>query len=163
MTLRTANEANRWIGLVLRVLGLGVFALAFFLPAVRSGATGPDAVVLPGWKCASIALTETVGLFGKSVAWPPALPVLLVIFSGWINPLIVLVLLSSFVSKLRVVRRILGVLILLCMAATWAFFSMQKVTPLIGHFLWIGGALLILAPDAIGGERTRPAAGAEAA
>jgi hypothetical protein len=132
---------------VLRIVGLGIFVLAFFQLAVRSGAPGPDAVVFPGWKCASVALTETVGLFGKSVAWPPALPILLVVFSGWINPLVVLVILSSFFSKLRILRRILGILILLCMVATWWFFALQKVTPLVGHWLWIAGALLILGPD----------------
>jgi hypothetical protein len=30
---------------------------------------------------------------------------------------------------------------------------MQKVQPLIGHWLWIAGALLILAPDAMSGRK----------
>jgi hypothetical protein len=41
------------------------------------------------------------------------------------------------------------VLIVLCMAATWWFFALQKVTPLIGHWLWIAGAVLVLLPEAM--------------
>jgi hypothetical protein len=157
MSSRASSETNHWIGWVLRLIGLGVFVLAFFLQAVRSGAPGPDAIVFPGWKCASIALTQTVGLFNKSVAWPPPLAVLLVIFSGLINPLVGINLLISFFSKLRIVRRILGVFIVLCMAATWWFFVLQKVTPLAGHWLWIAGALLILLPEAMPGRRSETA------
>ncbi len=157
MSSHTSSEANCWIAWVLRFIGLAVFVLAFFLPAVRTGAPGPDATLFPGWKCASIALTETVGLFGKSVPWPPPLPILLVIFSGWINPLVVLVLLTGFFARLRVLRRVLGIFVLLCMVATWWFFALQKVAPLIGHWLWIAGALAILAPDALPGRR-RPLA-----
>lgn len=152
-----ASETNRWIGWVLRLIGLGIFVLAFFQLAVRSGAPGPDAVVFPGWKCASIALTQMMGVFNKSVAWPPPLAVALVIVSGWINPLIGLDLLISVFSKLRIVRRILGVVIVLCMGETWWFFSLQKVTPLIGHWMWIGGALLILLPEAMPGRRAQVA------
>jgi hypothetical protein len=153
MSSSTARQTNRWILWVLRLIGLGVFVLAFFLPAVRAGGPAAQATVFPGWKCASVALTETVALFGKSVHWPPPLPVLLVVFSGWINPLVVLLLLTSFFVRLRMLRRVLGVFILLCMMATWYFFALQKVAPLAGHWLWIAGALLILLPEAVRGRR----------
>ncbi|HEX4031594.1 MAG TPA: hypothetical protein VHX20_14595 [Terracidiphilus sp.] len=154
MSSSTARQANRWIQWVLRLIGLGIFVLAFFLPAVRAGGPAANATVFSGWKCASVALTETVALFGKSVHWPPPLAVLLVVFSGWINPLAALVLLTSLFAKLRILRRALGVFILLCIAATWYFFALQKVTPLAGHWLWIAGALLILLPEAICGRRS---------
>jgi hypothetical protein len=147
MPTHTSSAVNRWIGWVLRIVGLGVFVLAFFLPAVSAGAPGAEATIFPGWKCASIALSETVGLFGKSAS--PSLALVLVVFSGWMNPLVGLILLSSFFSVLRTLRRVLGILVILCMAATWTFFVLQKVTPLMGHWLWIAGALLILAPDAL--------------
>jgi len=143
-----ALATNRWIGWVLRLIGFTIFVLAFFQQAVRAGAPGPDAIVFPGWKCASIALTQMMGLFNKSVAWPPPVAVALVIVSGWINPLIGLDLLISFFSKLRIVRRIVGVLVVLCIGATWWFFALQKVTPLVGHWLWIAGALVIFIPEA---------------
>lgn len=157
MSSRASSQANLWITLAFRLIGLGVFVLAFFEPAVRAGGTGADATIFPGWKCASIALAQTVSLFGKSATWPPSLPVLLVVFSGWINPLTALVLLTSFFARLRALRRVLGVLVVLCMAGTWYFFAIQKITPLVGHWLWIAGALAILLPDALGRRRT-PAA-----
>jgi hypothetical protein len=41
------------------------------------------------------------------------------------------------------------VLVILCMAATWTFFAEETLAPLIGHYLWIAGALLIVLPDAL--------------
>ena len=147
------SGGNRWLVWICRIVGLAVFALAFIEPAVRHGAAGPDATVFSGWKCASIALTETTALFSKAVSGAPPLPIFLVAMSGWINPLIVLFLLLCVSSRLRIARGIVAVIILLCMGATWMFFHLQSVTPLIGHFLWIGGALLILLPDAFGSSR----------
>jgi hypothetical protein len=149
MPSRNDSQARSRISWIVRLLGFCVFAAAFFLPAVRAGGSNPEAVEFPGWKCASVALTETVALVGKSGVERPSFEVLLVILSGWINPLVLLVLCFSFWQGLPVVRRVLAVLVLLCMAATWTFFSMQKVTPLIGHYLWIAGALLILLPEAL--------------
>jgi hypothetical protein len=151
MPLRSWSEAHRGTFSIVRLLGFCLFVAAFFLPAVRSGPAGSDATVFPGWKCASIALTETVSLFGKSVTGPPSIEVLLVVLSGWINPLAVLLLCFSFSRGFVVLRRVLAAMIVLCMAATWTFFALQKLSPLAGHFLWIAGALLILVPAAIAG------------
>jgi hypothetical protein len=149
MPQRGGSDSRFWMALVLRVLGLCIFAAAFFLPACRLGAPGPGEVVFPGWKCASVALSETMSLFGKSVSGAPPFQALLVVMSGWINPLIVLVLLASFSRRLLMARRVMGVVVLVCMAATWTFFAQQKLVPLLGHFLWIAGALLILLPEAL--------------
>ena len=138
-----------WVLAICRILGLCIFAAAFFLPAVKGGAPDSDGPVFAGWKCASIALSETNAVIGKSVHWPPPLEAVLVAMSGWINPLLALILLLSFWRKLRIVRMVFGAVILLCMAATWTFFVLEKVTPLIGHVLWIAGALLVLAADAV--------------
>jgi hypothetical protein len=153
MTSNTSHTGSGWIGWILRLVGVAFFGWAFCLPAVRAGGTATQATIFPGWKCASIALTEMVGLFGKSVPWPPPLPILLVILSGWINPLIAVILVASLFSTLRWVRRILAVGVVLCMVGTWYFFEIQKVTPLIGHWFWIAGALLILLPDAVSCRR----------
>jgi hypothetical protein len=142
---------SHWILWVLRLLGFCIFVLAFFLPAIRAG-EGTSAIVFQGWKCASIALTETVAFFGKSAGGAPSFEVLLVAISGWINPLVPLLLLFSFSRSLLIVRRILAVVVVLCMAATWTFFAIQKVAPLIGHMLWIAGALLVLLSTSINGS-----------
>lgn len=161
MPLPNGRQTDRWIASAARFVGLCIFVAGFFLPAVRAGAPGPDAVVFSGWKCASVALTETVALFGKSNSGVPSLEVLLVAVSGWINPLVLLLLACSFAQSLTILRRILAVLILLCMAATWTFFAIQRVAPLAGHYFWIAGALMILAAEAVGGwprRAARPAA-----
>lgn len=157
MPTQNGSQAPSWIGWVVRLFGLCVFVVAFFLPAVRAGSPGSEAVVFPGWKCASVALTETVALVGKSGVEKPSFEVLLVIFSGWINPLVLLLFVLSFWPTLLAVRRVLAVIVLLCMAATWTFFAVQKVTPLMGHFVWIAGALLVLL-SAVIGERQKAAA-----
>jgi hypothetical protein len=150
MPSQNGNQGSRWVLWAVGFLGLCIFAFAFLQPAVRAG-EGTSVIVFPGWKCASIALTETVALFGKSSSGPPSFEVVLVAMSGWINPLVLLLFLSSFWRVLLLLRRILAVLVLVCMAATWTFFHMQKVTPLVGHFLWIVGALLVLLPTVIDG------------
>ncbi len=149
MTLRNTLDAHRWIAPVLRLVGLAIFILAFFEPAVRAGET----TVLSGWKCATIATTESMTLFGKPGPGHHQFVEYLVAFSGWINPLIVLVILASPVRPLLIMRRVFAITVLLCMAGTWVLFTQQHVVPLIGHFMWIAGALLVLAPDAVFGRK----------
>jgi hypothetical protein len=144
MTLRNTLDTHRWIVPTLRILGLAIFILAFFEPAVRAG----ESTVLPGWKCATIATTESMTIFGNPGKGQHQFIEYLVAFSGWINPLVVLVILASPVRVLLVVRRIFAVIAVLCMAGTWAVFAQQHIVPLTGHFLWIAGALLVIIPDA---------------
>jgi hypothetical protein len=156
--MKTRSRGVRWGVLISRLVGLSLFVWAFFLPAVRNGAAGdPAAAVFPGWKCASVALNLTMTLFGKAVKGAPPITACLAAMSGWINPLIVIVLVLSFWRKALWVRRIVGVLVILCMAATWIFFAKESLTPLIGHFLWIAGALLIVIPDALPARKTKGA------
>jgi len=64
--------------------------------------------------------------------------------------LMLLYIFFSFFPRFRLVRRILAVAVLICIAATWTFFYLAHLIPLIGHFLWIGGILMILAPEVTG-------------
>ena len=144
--------------LVCRLAGLAIFVLAFFLPGVSSGAPGDlTATVYPGYKCASLALSETMTLFGKAVQGTPPLAAWMLTFSGWLNPLIGIVLILSFWRRALMARRIVGVLVILCMVSSWTFFAEEKLTPLIGHYLWIVGALLILLPDVLPGREAQRA------
>src|ERR1700691_430954 len=86
----------RWGVLVCRLLGLAIFAAAFLLPAVKLNSGSADSVVFPGWKCASIALSQSVSLFGKVTPGGPSFQAILLTLSGWINILIPIVLLLSF-------------------------------------------------------------------
>ncbi len=149
-TMKNRSGGVRWGVMASRVVGLSIFVWAFFLPAVRNGAAGdPASAVFPGWKCASVALNLNMALFGKAVKGAPPITACLAAMSGWINLLILIDLALSFWRRALVVRRIAGVLVILCMAATWTFFAVETLTPLLGHFLWIAGTLLILLPDAL--------------
>lgn len=125
------------------MLGLCLFTVAFFLPAIR---VEPGAPPMKGWECATITLTSVIRLeTWRSSAFLGAL-------SGLINPLIVLYLIFALIppfrrSPLSCVRKLTAALIVLCMAATWTFFVMAHIIPLIGHVLWIAGALIILIAD----------------
>jgi hypothetical protein len=148
----------RWGVLASRLLGLAIFVLAFFLPAVRNGAASDaSAVVYIGYKCATLALSETASLFGKAVQGRPPLEAYLLAVSGWLNPLILIDLALSPWRKALPVRRVVGAMVVLCMVAAWWFFARMSLTPLRGHFLWIAGALLIILPDVL------PARGAKRA
>ena len=150
MTLRNTLDTHRWIGPVLRLVGLAIFVLAFLQPAIRAG----ESTVLSGWKCASIATTESMTLFMKPGPGHHEYFEYLVAFSGWINPLILLTLLAAPIRALRILRKIFAVLVVLCMIATWVLFAKQHITPLIGHFMWIAGAIVFLIPEAF--PRRRP-------
>jgi hypothetical protein len=148
-SMSNGSGGVRWGAVICRVLGLVVFAAAFLLPGVKLNGGSADSVVFPGWKCASIALSQSVSLFGKTTPGLPSFQAVLLTLSGWINILVPIVLLLSFWRALLMARRVIGGFIILCMAATWTLLAMEKLTPMIGHVLWIVGALLILAPDVL--------------
>lgn len=136
--------------LICQMLGFCIFVAAFFLPACRdSGNSNFFTNTYPGWECAKIAISAA---FQKDSyeSWS-----FLAVVSGLINPLIVIYLVFSFFPRLKRVRRSLAVAVLVCMVATWAFFGIAHLVPLIGHFMWIAGALMILAGEVAG--RTRQA------
>jgi hypothetical protein len=153
MSLRNWIEVHPRAISVGRILGLCVFVIAFFLPACRAGSYDN----FKGWECAQQTLGAFLALFGKPNPEMPFYIALLVALSGLINPIILLIFSFSLWQRFVLPRRILAMAVLACMAATWTFFVLWKLTPLIGHYLWIAGALVILAPDAIGGKR-KPAA-----
>jgi hypothetical protein len=128
--------------LICRIIGLVVFAAAFLLPACReAGPMNAFTNAFKGWECAKIALSAT---FHKDSyeSWN-----FLAVMSGWINVLILIYLSFSFFPRFKRVRRSLAVAVLVCMAATWAFFWIAHLVPLAGHFMWIAGALMILAGE----------------
>ena len=129
--------------LICRILGFCIFMAAFFLPACRFV---PESIrpVYMGWECARIALSLTIETETyRSVEF-------LALMSGWINPLILFYLYCVAARRSCILRRMVALLILVCMAATWVFFAIEGIAPLIGHIAWIAGALIVLAPEALG-------------
>ena len=128
--------------LICRILGLAIFAAAFLLPACReAGPVNSFTNTFKGWECARVTFTAA---FQKDSyeSWN-----FLAVMSGLINELILIYLAFSFLPQFKKVRRSLAVAVLVCMAATWAFFAIATLVPLIGHYLWIAGALLIVGGD----------------
>jgi hypothetical protein len=143
MPMRAQNSAAARAALAARVLGYFVFLVAFFLPACREVATAGagDPGVYKGYFCAWVTLINTFnGGVWRSKDF-------LAILSGWINPLMLLYVAFVFSSKLRRARRFIGVVIVLFIVCTWIYFFLFPLVPLVGHFLWVAGILLILSSD----------------
>ncbi len=145
MSLRSRIALTHRQELVCRVLGLCVFIAAFLMPACRDKAPFLGSLdIYPGWQCAQVTF---VGAFSKNSyqSWD-----VLAVMSGWINPLILVYFVLSFTARFALLRRVLAVATLVCMVATWVFFFIASLVPMIGHVLWIVGALIILSSEVTG-------------
>jgi hypothetical protein len=69
--------------------------------------------------------------------------------SGWLNPLLLAYLAFLIWPKFVKTRRVLATGVVLCLVATWAFFALAQMVPLVGHYLWAAGALLIVAGEIV--------------
>jgi hypothetical protein len=148
MPLRSWIEAHPWAVQACRIVGICIFAVAFLLPACRLRGSGPS-ISFAGWECAKMAFLAMLTPFGKLEDTMPPIPNLLLVLSGWINLLILVYLLLTLRPRAVTLRRVLALATLVCMGATWIFFAQLHLVPLIGHFLWIAGALLVLAPEVV--------------
>jgi hypothetical protein len=140
---------SRRLNLIIQSLGLCVFVAAFFLPAARDAhtVTVPGSGQMTGWMCAVVAGSASAGilhLFGPGWQGKDVAGAISLILSGWVNPLVLLYLVFSIWKRFVRIRRSLALAILICIAATWYFLYQAPMVPLIGHFLWVAGALLIL-------------------
>jgi hypothetical protein len=133
---------------LIRLVGFLIAAVAFALPAVKSAGMGPGASPYLGWVCAVTAATATGGLIHNGLSLgSDALGSLSLVLSGWVNPLVVMYLLFLLGARFVVARRVIAAAILVCLIATWIFLALAPMVPLVGHFLWVGGIFLILAPE----------------
>lgn len=120
-----------------RYLGLFLFLLSFFLPAV--GGFG-------GFESALWAIGTWPWQHDDKISSLAA-------FSGWLNPEVLLLFCLSVSGRGRCLRALLVVTILFSIPMTWiAMYRMDQagifVYPLrAGHFLWIAGILLIVLPE----------------
>lgn len=136
---------------VARVVGIVLFVMAFFLPSVRGQETsGPGSGPDVGYVCAMVAIAMTGG-FLKAIGAPgkDVLRIFSLILSGWLNPLILAYLAFLPFPKFLITRRVLAGGIVVCLASTWVFFAQAQTVPLIGHFLWAAGAMLITAGEIV--------------
>lgn len=133
-----AGGSSSRITSVLRIVGYFVYLAAFFLPACRQPGNSDS---FRGSFCAWVTLINS---FNHEM-WRSS--AFLAILSGWINPLMLIYVASLFSRKLRALRRIIAVIVVLFIVATWVYFHLAPLTPLVGHVLWIAGILMILAGE----------------
>jgi len=133
---------------LIRLAGFLIAAVAFALPAVKGADAGPGSGPYSGWLCAVTAASATGGLIRSGLnLGNDALGSLCLVLSGWVNPLVVMYLLFLLGARFVVVRRVVAAGILACLIATWVFLVKAPMIPLVGHFLWVGGIFLMLAPE----------------
>lgn len=128
---------------ICRITGLVLFTVAFFLPACydTDHSTLVSVTRLAGWQCAWFSIFM---IFDSGSLLSP---LFFAFLGGCINPLILIYLLLSLTKRFAIMRKALSGIVLLCMVSTWVFFVVGHFVPLIGHVLWIAGALLILYPE----------------
>jgi hypothetical protein len=149
---------QRMIRRMIRIIGLVIFVIAFFLPAIQPSDSqgGPGSGSQVGWVCAGFALAPSaILLHPAQLLHGAANKDVTLLFSGWVNPLLLIYLLFSIWRRFVWTRRVLAVAILACLASTWIFFVEVKFIPLIGHYLWVLGILAILAPEVLYGPAAK--------
>ena len=140
--------------LAARLIGFCIYVWAFFMPACMQAASSSEDTpsIYKGYICAGAMLINSL----KSEFWHSK--EFLAILSGWINPLMVLYLIFLLFPIFRWPRRIAAGLIVAFMIGTWVFFALYPLVPLAGHFMWIGGILLILVGEFFDRKRAEAAA-----
>jgi hypothetical protein len=141
-----------------RLVGIVLFVASFFLPAVTDHYAMSRADYLTvndayhGWACVGLTLYGTVGLIG-SFFGPNRLEgtFLFFVISGWITPLVIVF--GIFLGSNKAKRRVAKILPLL-LIAPWPVFAAPNTgwgpgpfRPLIGHYVWTLGCLLIFTPQ----------------
>jgi len=141
------------VTLIVRMVGLPLFLTAFSLPAASTTETGPASGPVAGWVCALVAGATTAGIPHLLTTAPAPdkklLSGLFLVLSGWVNPLLLIYFGFTLAPRFVRLRRGLAVAILACLCASWAFFAMGPMYPLVGHYVWVAGILMLLAPEAV--------------
>jgi hypothetical protein len=143
---------------LVRIAALAVFAVSFALPAIRMDSSGPGNQPLKGWMCASFASVLGPKALVQSLSQGVRSEDVLIVLGGLVNYLFLALLVLGFWRRLVRTRLVIGALMLPCFVSTWIFFASSKTTPLIGHFLWIAGAALLVVPDIVSLFRKRETA-----
>lgn len=142
---------------VARIIGIIFFVVSFFLPAATDGPAESFRDYLfasgayHGWSCAAWTLYGTVA-FVASLFGPDRVDGSLYFFmiSGWITPIVAF---GIFIDNEKAKRTVAGILPFL-MLFPWLFFATRNpgwgpgpFRPIIGHYVWTVGCLLIFAPE----------------
>jgi CDP-diglyceride synthetase len=151
----------RWI---LLLVGIGLFAFSFTLPAIREIAKpGAKPNVMQGYDCAVTALLVPWGKDGFTIMRSDPLTYFSVLLSGWINPLFVLAILFALARPAWRINTIFRVLVPLLFIFCWIVFYKIHFQAYTGYWLWMVGVLLALWSRAGYGRNRSPKQGDEVA
>jgi hypothetical protein len=161
---------------IARWVGIALFVISFFLPAVGGGGGGGWGFSdqLPGWLC---ALYSLMAISWSLISMPSSILALIqghagsqemphewfkslaLSGAGLVVPMVLIYLLLCLRgqgTKLLLSRRVVASVILAGVIGAWCFLLLpnsppdhDQLTPMIGHFLWTLGIVLILAPEII--------------
>jgi hypothetical protein len=134
-----------------QVLGTVLFVVSFLLPAVLAkdeGGWGPHGPY-SGLRCAlfsPMVVVASLAAFANPLtgndSYLNRLCMLLFCSSALINPLVI----GYSISRRRF-RRMIAITILVCVVSSWIGAILSGTGLLIGYYVWVIGALLILAPE----------------
>ena len=122
--------------------GLLLFVLSFFLRAVVGAGVGGGPLL--GYQCAGLALLLPWTDIGKSLLGKRPLVYTAILFSGLINPLLIVTMILGSRERFRQLFAILRNTILGMVPFCWIVFYFGKAYPREGHLLWVGGMALML-------------------
>jgi hypothetical protein len=112
-------------------VGIGIYIVSFFLPAVNAAYMGD----IVGWQCAWLAFFS----LGEDKSLSP-----LAIFGALINPIAIAYIVLRIFDRAPKARVRLASAILLFIPITWLSLLMMHFSIRIGHVAWIVGLLLII-------------------
>jgi len=118
-------------------LGLGLYVLSFFLPAVSAKKPWEGLDGVRGYLCAYVSLVLPWAEKGQVLFKQPlrSFPLLI---SGWINLLFVAWFALRQFGKGAWLRPVIAAMI----PMTWVVLGQNQVFPRIGHVIWIAGMLI---------------------
>lgn len=129
----------------LQIAGGCLFVLSFFLPAVNmlsDGGWGPHGPV-GGFRCAAFApfflVSASMNFFGGSITAGHFGMSLLITLSGLVNPLVLIYVVAPF--------RMIAAVVVGCLVASTVATNTGGLEPLVGYFVWVAGALLLLSRE----------------
>ena len=125
-------------------VGLALYVGAFFLIAAHDADSSFSARGYPGWFCALITLRNPWGHEGLDLLRQSRLVYFSLLFSGWINPLFLILLLAQLVKPKGRLAFVLRILLLLMFPACWIVFISMGLRPREGYFLWTAAMLLVM-------------------
>jgi hypothetical protein len=141
---------------VLPWIGFALYLISYLLPAIGDPEHQPglETHPIPGYFCAFYSIVWGVGgLFGldNGSTTKGHYFFLSLLLPGLSNPLF-LVYLGLSVSRMAPrTRRVLAFLVPLFIAASLVPLIMLPFVPLVGFYLWIAGAFILVAPDIVFG------------